>query len=241
MARKLNLPILAVVSFAAIAIGLWLHYQYKGDWWEFAGFVTGVVGVYLVAVEHIINWPVGLANVSIYGWVFFQARLFADMSLQVFFFALGVMGWIQWAKGGKKKDLFDANVADSPYPRELPQDRTPASTELKISRIPIIGWGYIAIAMVVGTAIYVPIITHFNGAAPFVDSVLTVASIIAQLLLNAKKLENWILWIIVDIVYIPLYISRHLEATAVLYFLLLVLATSGLIGWLKTYRTLAVA
>ena len=98
-------------------------------------------------------------------------------------------------------------------------------------------WLGIAASLAVGTAIYYPIIKHFNGAAPFLDSLLTVASIIAQLLLNAKKLENWIIWIVVDIVYIPLYISRHLESTAVLYAILLAIAISGLVGWLKTYRT----
>ena len=204
---------MAICILLSIGTGLLLRGKYHGDWFEFAGFVTGVVGVYLVAVEHIINWPVGLLNVSIYGYVFFSSRLFADMSLQVFFFALGVQGWWMWARGGQNK------------------------TELKITRIPMSWWLGVAASLAVGTAIYYPVIKHFNCAAPFLDSLLTVASIIAQLLLNAKKLENWIIWIVVDIVYIPLYISRNLQSTAVLYAILLAIAISGLIGWLKTYHT----
>jgi nicotinamide mononucleotide transporter len=212
LTKKLDLVHLIACCIVTVIVGLWLKQTYKGDWYEFAGFVTGVVGVYLVAVEHIINWPVGLVNVAIYGYVFYTSRLFADMSLQVFFFALGVQGWWMWAQGGQNK------------------------TELKITSIPATWWVGIAISLAAGTAIYYPIIKHFNGAAPFLDSLLTVASIIAQLLLNAKKLENWIIWIVVDIVYIPLYISRNLYSTAVLYAILLALAISGLIGWIKTYR-----
>lgn len=211
---KLNVPLLALISFESVIVGLLLKWRFGGDWYEFAGFVTGVIGVYLVAVEHIINWPVGLLNVAIYGWVFFASRLFADMSLQIFFFVLGVIGWYQWARGGQAK------------------------TALRITRIEPIQWGMIAATLVAGTAIYYPLIKHFNGAAPFVDSVLTVGSIIAQILLNAKKIENWILWIAVDVAYIPLYISRDLIATAVLYALLLSLAIGGLINWHRTLRAL---
>ena len=214
MTKKLNLLHLAICILLSIGAGLLIRSIYHGDWFEFAGFVTGVVGVYLVAVEHIINWPVGLLNVAIYGYVFFSSRLFADMSLQFFFFALGVQGWWMWARGGQNR------------------------TELKITRIPILWWVGIVVALVLGTAIYYPVIEHFNGAAPFLDSLLTVASIIAQLLLNAKKLENWIIWIVVDIVYIPLYISRNLQSTAFLYSILLLIAISGLVNWMKTYKVL---
>ncbi len=213
MFRKLNLPLLAAVAVLSVAVGLGLRWQFGSDWWEFAGFVTGVVGVYLVAIEHMINWPVGLVNVLIYGWVFYASRLFADMSLQFFFFALGVYGWIAWAKGGTGR------------------------TELKISRISWTSWAAIAAIWAVGTAIYVPIITFYKGASPFVDSALTVASIIAQMLLNHKKIENWMIWILVDAIYLPLYISRGLVATAVLYALLLGLAISGLIIWSRLMRT----
>lgn len=215
--KKLNILHLALITLASVIAGLFLKSKFGGDWYEFAGFVTGIVGVYLVAVEHIINWPVGLLNVSIYAWVFFMSRLYADMTLQIFFFVLGVLGWIQWARGGTQ------------------------GAQLTISRIKPMQWLYLGGCWAVGTAIYVPIITHFNGAAPFIDSSLTVASIVAQLMTNAKKLENWIVWIVVDATYIPLYISRQLVATAVLYGIFLALAISGLIGWYRTHRALLIA
>lgn len=213
MSKKIDLLKLAAVVLFSVVLGLVLKNLFKGDWFEYAAFVTGVVGVYLVAVEHIWNWPVGLINVAIYGYVFFTSKLYADMSLQVFFFVLGVLGWYTWLRGGI------------------------GATELKISRIPAIWWLFIAATWVIGTAIYYPVILYFGGKSPFVDTTLTVGSVIAQILLNVKKLENWILWIVLDVVYIFLYISRDLKSTAVLYALLLVLAIGGLISWLKTYQS----
>ncbi len=204
-----------MVLSASIAVGLLLKGAFKGDWFEFAAFVTGVISVYLVAVEHIWNWPIGLVNVSIFGYVFYKGNLLADMSLQLFFFVLGVQGWYHWLKGGQDK------------------------TQLKISRIPPLWWAGIAMALVGGTAVYYPIITYFKGASPLVDSALTVGSIIAQILLNTKRIENWILWILVDIAYIPLYLSRQLGSAAVLYGIFLVLAICGLISWTKILKAAA--
>ena len=204
------------IALIACCVGLLIKSKYGGDWYEFAGFVTGIIGVYLVAIEHIVNWPIGLINVSIYGYVFYASRLYADMSLQVFFFALGVMGWYAWLRGGENQ------------------------TELKISSITRVQWLQVIISWAIGTCVYYPIIHHFNGAQPFVDSSLTVASIIAQLLLNFKRLENWIIWITVDVLYIPLYISRGLYSTAILYAIFLGIAIHGLLSWRKTHLNLKV-
>jgi nicotinamide mononucleotide transporter len=212
MNKKLNYSHLLLVLGLAVFVGLVLKGAFKGDWFEFAAFVTGVLSVYLVAVEHIWNWPIGLVNVSIFGYVFFKGNLLADMSLQLFFFVLGVQGWYHWLKGGQDK------------------------TQLKISRIPPIWWGAILVLLLVGTAIYYPIVTHYKGASPLVDSMLTVGSIIAQILLNMKRIENWIIWILVDIAYIPLYLSRNLGSAAVLYGIFLALAIGGLIRWTKALK-----
>ena len=202
------------VALASSCVGLLMKAEFGGDWFEFVGLVTGVVGVYLVAIENIWNWPIGLINVTIFGYVFFASRLYADMSLQVFFFALGVMGWYAWLRGGEHQ------------------------SELKISSITRVQWFQVVALWTIGTFIYFPIIRHFNGAAPFVDSSLTVASILAQILLNFKKVENWLVWITVDILYIPLYLSRGLYSTAILYFIFLGIAIHGLISWRKTFRSL---
>ncbi len=209
---KLQYSHLAIAILFSIIVSLYCHAKLGSDWWEVSGFITGILAVYLTAKEHMSNWPIGIVNVLLYAYVFYASRLFADMTLQFFFFALSIHGWYSWAKGGTQKDT------------------------LKISRLQPVALAVCIGALIVGTAIYVPIITHFKGASPFLDSLLTVASIIAQILLNRKVLENWILWIVIDVLYIPLYYSRGLYPTTILYVIFLGLAIGGLVQWLKNHR-----
>lgn len=197
----------AGLTIASFAVAYFCHVKWGSDWFEVAGFVTGVVGVYLAAKAHILNWPVGLVNVALYTYVFFTARLFADTSLQVIFFVLGVHGWWSWLKGGE------------------------GGTEQSVRALKPRQRAIVVASIVLGSAIYIPIITHFKGAYPAIDSILTVTSIVAQVLLNLKFLENWILWIAVDICYLPLYFARNLYPTAILYGIFLALAISGLLNW----------
>lgn len=212
MERKLNWANLGIVTALAFLVAIFCRLHYGSDWFEFFGFVTGIVGVYLVAVEHIWNFPVGLVNVTLYGYVFFSTRLFADMSLQVFFFLLGVMGWWQWS-------------------------RKTSSGSLRVTTLSWVQRAGVVVAIAVGTLIYIPIIRHYKGNVPELDSVLTVSSIAAQLLLNAKRVENWVIWILVDIIYIWVYWHQKLEATALLYAVFLVLAIMGLVNWIRLMRS----
>lgn len=210
--KPLDIGRLSLVAIVATAVALLCRFQFKTDWLEVAGFVTGVVGVYLVAVEHIWNWPVGIVNVLLYAYVFYSVQLYADVTLQLVFFALAVVGWVMWLRGGEARGA------------------------LRVSRIKPQNWFLLFGIIAIGTLIYKPLIEHWKGASPFWDTLLMVVSLCAQVLLNAKKVENWVLWIFVDIAYIPLYISRGLYPTAILYFVFLILAVTGLLGWLKTYK-----
>jgi nicotinamide mononucleotide transporter len=212
MDRKLDRANLGIVTALALLVAIFFRLHYGSDWFEFLGFVTGVIGVYLVAVEHIWNFPVGLVNVTLYGYVFFSTRLFADMSLQVFFFLLGVMGWWQWS-------------------------RKTSSGPLRVTTLSWLTRVVVVAAIALGTLIYIPIIQHFKGKVAELGSVLTVSSIAAQFLLNAKRVENWVIWILVDIMYIWVYWHQKLEATAVLYAIFLVLAVMGLVNWIRLMRS----
>ena len=79
--KSLNWPRFLCVTVGTVAIALVMRSYFGTDWWEFAGVVTGAIGVYLVAVEHIWNWPIGILNVLLYAYVFFGAKLYADMTL----------------------------------------------------------------------------------------------------------------------------------------------------------------
>lgn len=185
------------------------------NWWSISvteawGFATGGVCVWLVVREHLWNWPIGIANNVFFFVLFLRGRLYADMGLQVVYFALGAYGWLNWIYGGKNR------------------------TELPISRTTVREWAVLAAAIPLGTWGLRELLLLANGAAPFWDSLTTVISLAAQYLLCRKRLENWLLWIAADLIYVPLYLSRGLPLTALLYGLFLAMCVIGLREWRRT-------
>lgn len=191
-------------------------------WWplsmtEALGFATGGTCVWLCVREHLWNWPLGLANNLLFFALFWYARLYADMGLQAVYFAFGVYGWWNWLYGGQKHGALQVT-------------RTPRSEALALAALtPLATWGLWALLVEVG------------DAAPFLDALTTVLSLVAQYLLCRKRLENWAVWIVVDAIYVPLYLSRGLQLTALLYALFLVMCIYGLRAWLPARRVPAPA
>ncbi|MBL8208396.1 MAG: nicotinamide mononucleotide transporter [Blastocatellia bacterium] len=179
---------------------------------EALGFITGAACVYLVVQQNIWNFPLGLANNIFFLVLFGQARLFADAGLQIVYIVLGVQGWYNWLYGGK--------------------DRTALKVERASSRLLLLTLGFIPL----GTWLLVLILRAMNGAAPLLDAVTTALSLAAQFLLNRKVIENWWFWIVADVIYIYLYITRGLHLTAVLYVVFLCLCIAGFISWQRALR-----
>lgn len=197
---------------AAMITASWL------GWWSMAmtevlGFATGGVCVWLVVREHLWNWPIGLANNVFFFVLFLQSRLYADTGLQVIYFGLGVYGWIHWRFGGAER------------------------SELPISRTTPGEWGVLAVSVPLATWGLRELLIVINGAAPLWDSLTTVLSLAAQYLLCQKRFENWWFWIAADLIYIPLYFSRKLPLTAVLYGVLLTMCVVGMRQWRPRLRT----
>ncbi len=177
------------------------------------GFATGIVCVWLVVREHLLNWPIGLANNVFFFALFFHSRLYADMGLQVVYFVLGVYGWWNWMNGGKGR------------------------TKVEITRTTRIEWIVILAAIPFCTWLLREILLVANGAAPFWDSFTTILCLAAQYLLCRKRVENWFFWIAADVIYVPLYLSRELPLTALLYALFLALCLIGVRAWTATLKT----
>jgi len=208
--KPIELWIMAVASLAVLLA------SYRA-WWSIGiaeawGFVTGGICVWLVVREHLWNWPVGLANNVFFFVLFWESRLFADMGLQAVYFGLGVYGWLNWLFGGEHR------------------------TALRVSRATRTEWCVLAVAIPTGTWGLREILIAVNGAAPFWDSLTTVLSLVAQYLLCRKRFENWFFWIAADIVYIPLYLSRQLPLTAVLYAVFLAMCLVGVLEWNRSLR-----
>jgi nicotinamide mononucleotide transporter len=180
---------------------------------EALGFVTGAACVYLVVLQSIWNFPLGLANNIFFLVLFGQARLFGDAGLQLVYIVLGVHGWYQWLHGGEQR------------------------TALKITRASVRLLLVLGGLIVVATWGLVLALRTAKGAAPLLDAFTTVLSLAAQYLLNRKVLENWFIWIVADVIYIYLYITRELHLTAVLYSVFLCLCIAGYLNWRRTLQS----
>ena len=179
---------------------------------EAVSFVTGAVCVWLTVRANVWNFPIGLLNTATFSVVFFDARLFGDAALQIVYFVLGLMGWYLWLYGGERR------------------------TPLRVVHASSLEKWAVGAAMVLSTLVLWQTLRHFGGSASFWDAWTTSVSLGAQWLLTRKRLETWHLWILVDIVYVPLYVSRGLNLTALLYAVFLVMATMGLSHWRTLVR-----
>lgn len=166
-----------------------------------------LINVALVAARSVWNYPFGLAAVSLYAIVFFDARLYSDMLLQGFFFMLNLYGWFNWTHA---RD--DSGV---------PVDWLAVGQRWR--------WG---LAIVAAWIVWSAVMDRAtDAAAPWADGGIAMMSVAAQALLARRRVENWWLWIAVDAVAVPLFASRGLYATSFVYVLLLGLSIAGLIQW----------
>lgn len=182
------------------------------SWAEILGFATGAASVWLTVKSRISNFPVGIANSAFFLVLFSTSRLWADSALQVVYIVLGFVGWWQWLHGG------------------------PRRSSLLVSRSP--KWAFIAATAFIGFGTWglTVVLEHARDIAPFWDALTTCLSLVAQTLLNWKKIENWWFWIAADLIYIPLYAVKRLDLTAIVYVLFLSLCFAGLSQWRQLYR-----
>ena len=183
------------------------------DWMaiiEWTAVIFGFICVLLNAMENVWGWPTGLVSVGLYFIVFFNAKLYADFTLQIFFFVTGVYGWYHWLYGGKEKD------------------------DLPITTSSVRDWIWYVVIGVAGLLIIGYLFDTFTDAdLAYWDAYTTAFSLVAQILMARKKIENWLIWIAVDIIAIGIYYVKGLYPTAILYTGFLVLATIGYLNWRK--------
>ncbi|MHB0936340.1 MAG: nicotinamide riboside transporter PnuC [Armatimonadota bacterium] len=209
----LRKPVWALLWFVSMALitGSWRGWVPIGMI-EVLGFITGAVCVLLVVEQNIWTFPVGIANNIFFIILFLTARLYGDMTLQFIYIALAFHGWYQWLWGGANR------------------------TNLQVSRAPWWEWAWLAPAAVGATAGLTFYFIRIHDAAPFLDAVTTVLSLAAQYLLNRKRLENWLVWITADVIYIGLYIQRELYLTAMLYAIFIFMCIAGILSWRKAIQ-----
>lgn len=173
----------------------------------------GIVSVWLSVKEKIWSWPTAIVNVLLYFLIFREQTLYAQMGLQLFYAAISVYGWYHWLYGGARH------------------------TRLRVSRTPRLERRLLPVlAVVFALALGALLERHTDAALPYVDSFLTAGSLCAQWMMSRKYLENWGLWVALDVGYVTLFLTRGLYLTAFLYGVFLVLAARGHVEWSRSWR-----
>lgn len=180
---------------------------------EIAAFFLGLANITLIVRRSIWNYPFGIVMVTLYGWVFYGAKLYSDVILQAFFFVVQIYGWAHWLT------------------------RRDAGGRVIVERISRPAALLCAAAALGGTGATGALMAAFTDASyPFWDAAVLWLSVVAQILLARRILENWLVWIAVDALAIGLYAAKALYATAVLYTLFLIIAAIGYAAWRRAWR-----
>ncbi len=175
--------------------------------------VITLAAVYLITRQVVWCWPLSMVGVTLYAVVFFEARLYADMGLQGLYFALAAYGWWAWLHGGEDHGALRVSLAS-------------AKTKAVL----------LVVAMIAGLTLGFALSRFTDASLPFMDSSLTTFSIAAQWMQTRKLLENWLLWLAVDVLYVSMFLYMELSLTAGLYAGFLILAAMGYVQWRRSWR-----
>ena len=180
---------------------------------EIAAAVLGLINVTLVVRRSLWNYPFGLAMVTLYGFIFYREKLYSDALLQIFFVVVNLYGWFNWAR---------SRAATGEVRVETLDDRAR------------LVWLALCVALVLGWGAMMHRYTdaHF----PWWDGAIAMLNVVAQYLQSRRYIESWVLWILVDLLAVPLFAVKGLIPTAILYTIFLSLCVWGLSDWAKARK-----
>lgn len=205
---------------------------------EAVGTIAGLLCILLASFEKTINYLFGLINVTLFAVIFFQIQLYANLLLQVFFFGANIYGWYAWSR------VLNAQEAELKIRwLSLPK----ALTTLVISVLAIIfltfnidaAFGRLAtwaveLLNLFGANLTLP--TLDPDAFPFWDSTMTVLSVVAMILMTRKYVENWLLWVVINVISIVIFFIQGVYAMSLEYLILLGIALNGSRLWIKSAK-----
>jgi nicotinamide mononucleotide transporter len=171
------------------------------------------LNIFLAARNSIWNWLFGLVAVTLHGFISHQAKLYGNMSLQGVYFAFQIYGWYEWRYGSEKH------------------------SELSVTRIPKSQHAIIGIAFVILFFAYFFILSDYtNSTTPLIDALTTAMGLVAQWMMCKRWIENWFLWMIMDLIAIEMYWNKHLHLISALYASLFILCCYGYHIWKKAIK-----
>ena len=176
---------------------------------EIVAAMLGIVTVWLVVRRSVWNYPFALAMVALYFFVFVETKLYSDALLQIFFFVINCYGWWAWSRAPQVDDGVAVGL--------LADTSRLQWAGLTVAASIALGWA---------------MATYTDASAPYVDAAVAGTSVSAQILQSLRKVESWVLWIVADLIAVPLYLWKGLVPTAGLYLLFLAMAVAGFVAWL---------
>lgn len=196
-----------------IAFQIW---DYPISFVELIGTLFGLASVYFASRANILTWGTGIVNEVFLFILFFQVQLYADMFLQVYFFIVTIYGWYNWKTNTAEKMVSEINFRNK-----------------LLLQAAIFIFSLVSGFLFSNIHLYLPEYFKVKAAYPFIDSFVMVSSIVATILLAKKKIENWYLWIAIDLVCVVLYFKKGVYFLSLEYFIFLGLASYGLYHWKK--------
>ena len=185
------------------------------NWVEVLGTVLGLIYILLSIKQNILTWPVGLLTSALYVYVFFVAKFYADMGLQLYYVAISLYGWYFWLKGNPKED---SQPVVRPTPRHL--------------------WVWLLLAAIVFFVLIEFVLKNYTDSPiPVGDALTTALSLVATWMLARKYLEHWLIWIFVDFLSALLYAFKGLWPTVILFVVYTVMAAVGYVKWKNEFKS----
>ncbi len=207
-----------ILSVNTIFFTLW---EYPMSYLEFFGTIFTAWSVYLAAKNKVITWPVSILGIILYGFLFYQIQLYSDLFEQVYYFITAFWGWYIWTHQKSKSGSDDQTVLVSTKNQNL----------LSLASIVVLTFGLTK--FMENIHLIFPTLFPVAATFPLVDSFTTVLSFVATIYLAQRKIENWYIWILVDIIGVWLYYQKGVVFLSVLYFAFLINAFYGLAKWQK--------
>ena len=215
-----------LIAFLDVNNTFFTFLGYPISFLEFTGTVINLLCVILVARRNILTWPLGIVGVVLFGILFYQINLYADFFEQIYYFITSVMGWYMWAAVRRR----------SPEDKHISVERN--SIKAHIAWVAgITGISVIATWALSNIHIWLPMLFPEPASLPALDATTTVMSFAAQYLMMKRKLENWYLWILVDVIAIWLYWYKEVPFIALLYVVFLFNAIYGWWAWKRAIIT----
>ncbi len=180
---------------------------------EIIAVIFGLLSVWFAKKENILVFPTGIVSVLIYVYICFIAKLYADMGINFVYFVMSIYGWYMWSRKDEKKKVLPISFC---------------SIKEHIINIVMFVFFFIVLSYVLKN--------YTDSNVPIWDSLTTAIFIVGMWLMALKKIENWIVWIIGDIISIPLYFYKGLVFTSLQFTIFLIIAVLGYIEWKKKFE-----